>query len=65
MGGNPRLFQPLHQKIAHFVVDHTFTDDRSLFESVESGGIVLVGYDEHFGIVRGKDLFGSLKKMKL
>ena len=58
MGGNPGLFQPLHQAVAHLVVDDALAGDGALFQSVEGRGIVLIGHNQQIRIIRGIDLFG-------
>ena len=43
---------------AHFVVDDSLAGDGALFQAVEGGGVVLIGDDDHVGVVGGKDLLG-------
>ena len=57
MGRNAVFLQHSHQTVAHFVVDNTLTDDRALFQAIKCGSIVLVGYDQKFGIIGCKNLF--------
>ena len=56
MGGNAFAFQHGHEPIAHLVVDDPFADDGSLLQTVEGRGIILIGHDQKFGILCGKDL---------
>ena len=58
MGGDAFLFEPLHQQIAHPVVDDALALNGSFFQTVESGGVVLVVDDQQFGIIRAEYLFG-------
>ena len=58
MGGNAFLLEPLHQQVAHVVVDNTLTLNGTLFQAVESGCVVLVIDDKQFGIIRAENLLG-------
>ena len=58
MGRNAFLLEPLHQQIAHVVVDDTLALNGALFQTVESSSIVLVIDDQQFGIIRAEYLLG-------
>ena len=58
MGRNAFLSEPLHQQIAHVVVDDTLALNGALFQTVESSRIVLVIDDQQFGIIRAEYLLG-------
>ena len=44
--------------IRHFIVNHALTGNGALFQTVESGGVVLVVHDEPLGVIGFENLFG-------
>ena len=56
MSRNPFLLQKLVHTVAHLIVDDAFSNDGSLFLSVERCRVVLVIHDQHVGIIRLKYL---------
>ena len=58
MGGDAFLLEPLHQQIAHPVVDNALALNGTLFQAVESGGVVLVVDNQQCGVIRAEYLFG-------
>ena len=44
--------------VRHAVVDNALAGDGAFFQAVKRGCVVLVGYDEQFGIFRGEYLLG-------
>jgi len=58
MGGDALGFQLAHHVVAHTVVDDTFAGDAALLDAVECGGVVLVVYDDHIGIIGCEYLLG-------
>ena len=58
MGGYAGLLQLLHQEVGHLVVDGTLAGDGALLQAVKGGGIVLIGDDDHVGVLGGIDLLG-------
>ena len=57
MRGDSGLLHFRHQTVRHLVVDNALAHDRSLFQSVQRGGIILIGYDHQIGVLGGINLF--------
>ena len=58
VGGDAGGLQPAHEVVGHAVVDGALAGDGALLQAVEGGGVVLVGDDDHLGVVAGVDLLG-------
>ena len=55
--GDSGLLHFRHQTVRHLVVDNALAHDRSLFQSVQRGGVILIGYDHQIGVLGGINLF--------
>ena len=58
MGRDTCPFQPLHQTVAHPVVDDAFAADRPLLQTVECRCIVLIVHDQQLRVVCRVHLLG-------
>ena len=58
MGRNAFLLQQAHKGIGHLVIDDALAGDGAFFQTVESSGIIFVGYDQKIGVFSRVDFFG-------
>ena len=58
VGGDTGCLHLGHQAVGHLVVDDALAHDGALFQTVQSGGVVLVVHNDQFRVVGSIDLLG-------
>ena len=58
VGGYALGLQPAHEIVGHAVIDGALAGDGALLQAVKRSGVVLVGDDDHIGVLGGIDLLG-------